>query len=172
MAEIAEFLLDSDGTTRDVTFTPVGAASLRAFLNSLLSKYHVIKASDAEGKDVESLFRADVGDDALGAPGGYVHAVLEGSEQLIPVLQLFIDWPVDEHAYSLELSFFPSDLDAQAFQVHAFVALIEEWRSILGADDYFVRYENASWDWYDAAGLGVIYTGHQLQASDSGEPRP
>lgn len=169
MAEIAKFLLDSDGTTRDVTFTPVAAEGLGAFLNLLLSKYRVVNARDADGKDVASLFRAGLGEDPFSNAGGYVHVVLERSGQLIPVLQLFIDWPVDEGAYSLEVSFFPSDLDPQAFQVSAFVALIEEWRSVLGADDYFVRYENASWDWYDANGLGVIFTGHQLQALDSGE---
>ena len=167
MAEIANFLLDADGTTRDVTFTPVGAEGLRAFLNLLLSKYHVVNARDADGKDAASLFSSGLGEDPFSDAGGYVHVVLEGSERLIPVLQLFIDRPVDERAYSLELSFFPSDLDPQAFRVSALVALIEERRSILGVDDYFARYENASWDWCDADGLGVIYTGHQLQASDS-----
>jgi hypothetical protein len=167
MAEIAKFLLDSDGTSRDVTFTPVGAEGLGAFLNLLLSKYHVVNARDADAKDVASLFRAGLGEDRFRDTGGYVHVVFEGSGQLIPVLQLFMDWPVDEGAYSLELSFFPSDLDPQSFQVSVFVELIEEWRSILGADDYFVRYENASWDWYDADGLGVIYTGRQFQAPAS-----
>jgi hypothetical protein len=69
--------------------------------------------------------------------------------------------------YGIELSFFPADLDSETFRVDSFIALIEAWQSVLGADDYFVRYENASWDWYDANGLGVIYTGSQLRASQS-----
>jgi hypothetical protein len=168
MTEIAMFLLDADGSTRDVTFTPVSVEGLRAFLDLLLSKYDVVSARNADGKDVASLLRAASGNDAFGDTVGYVHVVLEGFGLLIPVLQLFVDWPVDERAYSLELSFFPSDLDAQAFQVHAFVALIEEWRSILDAEDYYVRYENASWELYDVDGLGVIYSGHQLESSGSG----
>jgi predicted metalloendopeptidase len=37
-------------------------------------------------------------------------------------------------------------------------AIIEEWNSLLQSDDYFVRYENASWKLYDPDGLGVIYS--------------
>ena len=66
-AEIARCLLDSDGTTRDITFTPVGAERLRAFLNSLRSDYHVAMARDADGNDIASLFRAELGDDAFAA---------------------------------------------------------------------------------------------------------
>lgn len=166
-AQIARCLLDSDGTTRDVTFTPVGTERLLSFLKSLLPDYRVVMARDADGNDIAWLFEAGPENDLLAAPSGYIHAVFEGNAQLIPVLQVFIDWPVNQRGCGLELSFFPGDLDRQSFNVDAFVTLIETWRSILGADDYFVRYENASWDWYDADGLGVIYTGRQLRAARS-----
>ena len=165
--EITRCLLDSDGTTRDVTFTPVTAENLRAFLNSLLRDYQISMARDADAKDIASLFKDGMGDDVFRAPEGYMHVVLERPEQLIPVLQVFIDWPMDHRGYGIELSFFPNDLGPKTFRVEAFMALMEKWCSLIGAEDYFVRYENASWEWYDSSGLGVIYTGSQLRASQS-----
>lgn len=162
--EITRYLLDSDGTTRDITFTPVAAKKLCNLINSIRTAYRVTKASDADGNNVASLFKTEWREGTLSAPQGYLHAVFEGSGQLIPVLQVFLDWPMDHHGYGVELSFFPNDLPAKGFRVESFMALVEKWRSLLGAEDYFVRYENASWDWYDANGLGVIYTGSQLRA--------
>ncbi|UCH47397.1 MAG: hypothetical protein JSU95_15155 [Betaproteobacteria bacterium] len=49
LEEIAECLLDSDGTTRDITFTPVAANGVRNFINSLRTVYRVTKASDTDG---------------------------------------------------------------------------------------------------------------------------
>ena len=167
LEEVAKCLLDSDGTTRDITFTPVAAERLRDFVNSLCTGYGLVMARDADGNDITSLFKNELQPDTLCTPAGYIHAVLKGEKQLIPALEVFIDWPMDRKGYGLELSFFPEDIDASSFHIDAFVALIEQWNSVLGADDYFVRYENASWDWYDANGLGVIYTGSQLRADQS-----
>lgn len=89
--------------------------------------------------------------------------MLQASGHLIPVLQVFIDWPEDDGHYVLELSFFPNDLNAGRLEIRTFMTLIEEWRSLLAAEDYFVRYENASWHLYNSNGLGVIYTGRQLR---------
>jgi hypothetical protein len=165
--EISKYLLDSDGTTRDITFTPVAAERVRDFVDSLRAVYRVTKASDADGKNIASLFKTEWDDEKLSTSEGYMHAVFEAPGRLIPVLQVFIDWPMDHRGYGVELSFFPADLDSEAFRVDSFIALIEAWQCVLSADDYFVRYENASWDWYDANGLGVIYTGSQLRASQS-----
>ncbi len=166
-AEITKCLLDSDGTTRDITFTPVEATGVRHFINAIRANYYATKASDANGNDVVSLFKTEWRDDTLSASEGYLHAVFEASEALIPVLQVFIDWPMENDRYGIELSFFPDDFDAKSFRVESFMGLIEAWCSVLGADDYFVRYENASWDWYDADGLGVIYTGGQMRTNKS-----
>ena len=167
LEEVANCLLDSDETTRDITFTPVAAERIRAFVNSLLQAYETVMARDADSNDITSLFKNELQSDSLCTPAGYIHAVLKGSKQLIPALQVFIDWPMDRKGYGLELSFFPEDIDASSFQIDAFLSLVAQWNVVLGADDYFVRYENASWDWYDANGLGVIYTGSQLHADGS-----
>lgn len=165
LGEIASAVLDADGTTRDVTFTPVAASRLQAFLRTSLGVYQIVEAHDGEGRDVAPLLRAYSFGKLFSTSRGFAHAVVQASEQLIPVLRLFIDWPEDENRYALELSFLPSDLDVQSFYIRDFVALIESWRSVLDAEDYFVRYENASWEWYDSGGLGVIYTGRQVRAS-------
>ena len=47
--EITRCLLDSDGTTRDVSFTPVTAENLRAFLNAPRSRVRQVVCHSHHG---------------------------------------------------------------------------------------------------------------------------
>ena len=80
------------------------------------------------------------------------------SDGLISQLQLFIDEDRELRRHCAEVSFYPGDIDARTFRLHDFRALLEEWNTLLRSDDYFVRYENASWKLYDPDGLGMIYS--------------
>ena len=154
-AQAAEWILDCDGSCRDVTFTPTSKDAIVAFVKMLLLKYRVTSASDNNGIDRSQQLHTD---NPLGDIGGYVHIVLECSTGMIPHLQLFIDEEPDSGDYCLEATFFPNDIDVRQFSIGGFRSLIDNWNEILNSDDYFVRYENASWKLYDAADLGVIYS--------------
>jgi hypothetical protein len=156
---VQHYLLDSDGTTRDVTFTPCSRDSLLLFLRHLLVSFRPVSLTDNEGDDrMQQLMSGDFAE-LIRLPTGYLHGVWQSESGLLRRLQTFIDWPADApQDYAVELSFFPDEVHTATFSVRAFHAQIEAWRLSLGAKDYFVRQENASWDIYDAAGLGVIYT--------------
>ena len=157
-SQAEEWILDCDGSCRDVTFTPTSSDAVVAFVKSLLPHYDVSSANDNNGIDrTEQLQNGD----PLAGTDGYVHIVLTGGTGMIPNLQLFIDEDREIQKHCLEVTFFPNDIVADHWSLHAFRSLIDKWNAILKSDDYFVRYENASWDLYDSSGLGVIYSRNQ-----------
>ncbi len=151
--EIQDYLLDVDGTTRDITFRRVRRDRLERFLIQLLSTYSVESASDYEGEDISSALRDRQFARLFESAAGYVHAVLTSDTSLLPRLQVFLDWPVDPGC-GVELSFFPDEL-REGFEIRGFMEMVDEWSVGLGSSDYFVRQENASWTAPRLAGLPV-----------------
>ena len=154
-SKATEWILDRDGSCRDVTFTPTKRIAVEAFLSSMVSKYRIESALDYNGIDRANQLRTD---DPLLGFDGYVHIILAEGGGIIPQLQIFIDEEEDPSKLGVEVTFFPQDIDLECFSLPLFMALIDTWNELLQSDDYFVRYENASWELYDSAGLGVIYT--------------
>jgi hypothetical protein len=157
-SQAEEWILECDGSCRDVTFTPTSKLAIVAFLKSLLSHYKVASAFDNNGNDRSQHLRDF---DPLHAIDGYIHIVLVDGDGMIPHLQLFIDEDRELQECCLEVTFFPNDIDSSQFSLRGFRSLLDDWNAILDSDDYFVRYENASWDLYDPSGLGVIYSRKQ-----------
>ena len=153
---IRDYLLDADGSSRDITFTPVNQDRMIAFLEVLRVSHQPDSLRDSESEDVLPLLGGSEWSRMFTSDSGYLHGCWSSAASPLPRLQTFIDW--DAGGYCLEISYFPQDVDAESFSVSGFRELIEGWRATLGASDYFVRYENASWGLYDPAGLGVFYT--------------
>lgn len=156
---VYEYILEADGSTRDVTFTPCTRDALLGFLRQMLGSFRPVSMVDQEGADRRpELRRGDLAA-LLEGPSGLLHGVWESDSGLFRRLQTFVDWPADSSSdFCLELSFFPDDIDISAFTVRTFDAQIQTWRSTLEARDFFVRQENVSWNLYDPDGVGVIYT--------------
>ena len=157
-SQAQKWILDCDGSFRDVTFTPTSKDAIVAFVKYLLPRYVVSSALDNNGGDRASQLQ---GNDPLQGIDGYIHIVFKDGHGLISQLQLFIDEDCELRRHCAEVSFHPGDIDARTFRLHDFRALIEEWNTLLQSDDYFVRYENASWKLYDHDGLGMIYSRHR-----------
>lgn len=155
-ATIRDYLLDADGSSRDITFTPVSQERMIAFLELLHGSHHPDSFRDSESEDMLALLDVSEWSRVFTSDSGYLHGCWSSAAALLPRLQTFIDW--DAGRYCLEISYFPQDVDSASFSVRGFRQLVEDWRATLGASDYFVRYENASWELYDSAGLGVFYT--------------
>ena len=156
---IRDYLLDADGSSRDITFTPVKRERMIAFLRLLKTRHRPESLRDGEGNDILPLLSREDWPGMFAPESGHLHGCWSSPTELLPRLQTFVDWdggPSGDHC--LEVSYFPQDVDAASFSVSAFRQLVEDWRTTLEASDYFVRYENASWDLYDPAGLGVFYT--------------
>lgn len=154
-SQICDWILERDGSTRDVTFMPVDRARVFLLLQYLLADYALVSVSHNDGNDRRKDFSNPI---ILDGRSGFLHVVLDSDTSLIRRIQVFVDWHDSQAEYSVEISFFPDELDSFRFTLRAFQDLIEGWNAILQAKDYFVRFENASWKEYDANDLGVIYT--------------
>ncbi len=154
-SQAVEYILDCDGSCRDVTFTPTTRAAVLAFLRSMVSRYSVKSACDNNGVDRSGQLLTD---DSLKDITGYVHIVLTDGDGLIPHLQIFVDRDPETGEHCVEVTFFPDDIKQDFFSLSSFRALVDDWNRLLVSDDYFVRYENASWKLYDPMDVGVIYS--------------
>jgi hypothetical protein len=158
-SQIQDWILDRHGGTRDITFMPSDRDRVMALLCHLLKTYNLVSVSDNDGNDRQSEIATPT---LFDGHSGFLHIILDCDRSLIHRLQIFVDWVGRECC--VEISFFPADLNLARFTVEDFQALVEEWNSFLQAEDYFVRFENASWELYDATGLGVIYTRSSMAA--------
>lgn len=157
-AKALESLLDRDGSTRDVNFTPVTREALVSFLEYLTADYRLDSACDIDGEDVVPIVTALGFADVIQGSTGYVHATLSNPSAIIRFLQFFVFWNADEPGFGVEVSFFPEDITKEQLTLDAFCKMLSNWNAVLQADDYFVRYENASWKLYDSTDPGIIFT--------------
>ena len=158
-SEILEYLTDCDGTTRDITFTPATLSCVDQFLKLVFEVFSGGGLLDQDGEAV-NLSPEDVVFYIKNRVEGCVHGQLKSRNGFVSQVHLFIDWPEDGKI-AVELSFFPDDLSS-TFTVSAFFEMLNSWWSALQANEVFVRYENASWEFYNPKGLGVFY--HAVKA--------
>ena len=151
--EVLQYLLDSDGSTRDITFTPATHECVSEFLKVFLATYSAGELNDQDGLSVELSHQEVM--NKLASKEGCVHGQLKAEGSLIGQVQLFIDWPEDEKI-AIEVSYFPCDLHEE-FTLEKFLSKLNQWWGLLQSSEVFVRYENASWEWYNPKGLGVFY---------------
>jgi len=152
--KIDKYLRDSDGSTRDITFTPIPPEDLFNFLAKFFSEFSDISISDKDGNEVEANLPKVI--DALSSDSGFIHGVLKSESFMVSPFQIFIDWE-NPHCFRVELSYFPQDIITERFSVSTFLKKVISWWDLLRADEVFIRYENASWKWYDKQGLGVFF---------------
>lgn len=151
--KLTESLLDNDSTTRDITFTPAEYGNVSRLLALLFTDYQKGSLSDQDGekvaldvKVVSGLFQRETGS---------VYGEFESESALIKSLMLFLDWS-EEGKCAVELSFFSDELSS-TFTIEKFLTQLNIWWDALDATEVFVRYENASWEWYNPHDLGVFY---------------
>ncbi|OZG69930.1 hypothetical protein BTA51_28680 [Hahella sp. CCB-MM4] len=158
-AEILEYLTDSDGSTRDITFTPAALDCVEMFTKLFLEAFDDGELLDQDGEIVE-LSAESVMSYIKTREEGCIHGQLKSSDSFVSQVHLFLDWPEDEKI-AVEISYFPNDLCGE-FTTSQFFETLTKWWNALQAHEVFVRYENASWDFYNPNGLGVFY--HAVKA--------
>lgn len=156
--QIQEALFDADGSTRDITFTPVPTEKVASLFHALQRDFELQDAITDAGNDVATTLQTGAISDLFRHANGSVHSTWSSSIHVISHLQAFVSWPEFGNQYLVELTFFPKDLIRERFSLSGFAAIIENWAKILHADNYFVRYENVSWKEFDGEAPDVIYT--------------
>ena len=84
-----------------------------------------------------------------------LHAVWQ-SCACISHLQLFLSWE-SRQRFFVEVTFFPEDIAQELFSLDQFFQFLQPIVSATGVEQFYVRYENASWEFGDtSATAGVI----------------
>lgn len=156
--KITEYLLDNDGSTRDINFTPAEYENVGLLISLLIADYQ--KGVFFEQDGVELDFDSKAVCRLFEREAGSIYGYFESETVLIKKLQLFLDWP-EEGLCAVELSFIPDDLQPD-FKIELFLSKLNRWWDTLQASEVFIRYENASWEQYNPNDLGVFY--HQSRA--------
>lgn len=153
-ATFLKYLTDSDGTTRDITFTPSPVHNVDKFMEIIVNDFLAGELFDQDGERVELDSKKIIGY-IRERESGCIHGQLTSHSSFVNHIHLFIDWPEDANI-AIEISYFPHDLIV-GFSTSIFLATINRWWESLGCSDVFVRYENASWEFYNSNDLGVFY---------------
>ena len=151
-------LLEPDGSARDITFTPVSLSGAERFLAEISADFCVDNAFNGDGVDVTAALASRSFSEVLSGDSGTLYSYWNSSRGMFASLQVFLCWPETESDVFVELTFFPQDVIPAEFELTKFAALTEHWCQILGAEDFFVRWENASWRQFDSSAPDVFFS--------------
>jgi len=155
LSEIYEAILDQDGSCRDVTFANVPCDRLAPGIALLNRHFGSVTATDCATGSIVHLERE------LGRGQQEKSYILELSSGLSAIsnAQFFIETEPSGMTF-LELTFFPQDIR----QIDRLFLLLNDLRSKFSSDQYWLRYENASWELGDVGtGSGVICTSSSIE---------
>jgi hypothetical protein len=163
--QIEREILDRDGSCRDINIEEISFVKARDVTESLNAAYRIMSAVNSEGEDVKRLLNeGNIFDEFEKRPNS-IHVTYENERALISHLQLYLFWGHSENV-SIEFTFFPEAI-AKDFSFSAFEQFISPFITASGSEEYFVRYENASWKYGDTSPeSGVIF--HGKMANEQG----
>ena len=142
--EIAEQIIDIDGSCRDVNFPDVSQSQAYAVVSHFQSICALKTATDSEGNDLN----AQQMEERLSLSSSETIVSHWISKGLISQVQLFLSWESNSKIF-IEITFFPNDVERDHFNLHLFFEWLAPILDALETNEYYVRYENASWKYGD-----------------------
>ncbi|MCW9027130.1 MAG: hypothetical protein OQJ77_07410 [Thiovulaceae bacterium] len=155
--EIEKQVIDIDGSCRDINFPDVGKSEAISLLNLLKMSCELKSANDSEGAEISSkeLMEHVSSSDKETISSYWL------CQGLVSQVQVFLSWTNDSKIF-IEITFFPQDVDSKTYTLEAFLEWLKPFLVSLNTSDYFVRYENASWNYGDTSEKsGVIFSNSQ-----------
>lgn len=142
--EFTAFLVDDEGTCRELTFQGSTREGVCAGIEWLDARGRFESASDDTGTDLQRPLRAAL--TALAEHREPRSATFTFVDDLGVVRRglVFVAFSPDEAPF-VEISFFPEDVNASGDVSASLTTWAETLRAELRARRYFFRYENASW---------------------------
>lgn len=156
MREIESALVDCDGSCRDINFSEsISLGGAIGVLHFLASSWTLSRAMNEDGGDIPF--------------SGLSVALERGSGSLWTTwnhganpshVQAYFFWNTDGGVFC-ELTFFPQDFDAASFTLDGFLLLLGKLVNAAGSKEYYVRFENASWQHGDQTKYGDVIFSHE-----------
>jgi hypothetical protein len=148
--KIEKYLADKDGSLRDINIGHLNKNNVVNFLKWYAQNYNVCHVIDKDGKEVESILQDNVFENE---DDFYLLLNGRGKENvLIKDLNAFITLE-SKGVYEIELDFSPD-----AYSYDAFVTFLKSILKHVKTKEFYVKYENVSWQYGDTSSdSGVIF---------------
>ena len=151
-------LINTDGTARDINFTPLTLADCCGVVKSIFSHAAEGSVFDGHGNAVSCDAEIFL---STGISTRSVHAELTNVSRTFTELQCFLCF--DDDSPFLELTFFPEHVSHHNDALSEIVGFLSNIIRDTDVSEYFVRYQNESWRFGDSTpGSGVIFTRSQI----------
>jgi len=153
-------LLDCDGSCRDINFAEnISTTGAIGVLERLESSWALTQAMTGDGNEIPSTALQST----LRQSTGSLSTVWSGG--LNPEhIQAYFYWVEPDRVFC-ELTFFPQDFDSQTFSLLGFLAMLRDLTIAARSDEYYLRYEDASWRHGEHEKDGVILSDKVLSLS-------
>ena len=133
-------LLDRDGSCRDINFSEsIFTSRAIDVLKFLASSWTYVQAMTGEGDEIAS---AEL-EGNLQLASGSLSTVWNGGRNPEHI-QAYFYWNEPDKVFC-EITFFPQDMDSGTFKLTEFLSMLGKLVSVAGSDEYYLRYEDASW---------------------------
>jgi hypothetical protein len=153
-------LLDCDGSCRDINFAEnISTSGAIGILELLESSWTLAQAMTGEGDEVPSTVMQSI----LRQPNGSLSTVWRGGRNPEHI-QAYFHWVETDRVFC-ELTFFPQDFDSQTFTLLGFLSVLRNLAIAARSDEYYLRYEDASWRHGEHEKEGVILSDKVLALS-------
>ncbi len=160
--ELEKQIIEFDGSCRDINFPDVDKFKAIALLEHIKSFSILECADDEDGNEVS----ADEIKNLLSSSSRKTIFSFWKSEGLISGIQLFFLWANQSEIF-IELTFKPDHINQKLFNINEFLNWLKPILAALNTKEYYVRYENASWEYGDIGEDSlVIFSNAQYPIND------
>ncbi|MFJ9451645.1 hypothetical protein [Herbaspirillum sp. NPDC101397] len=153
-------LLDCDGSCRDINFAEgISTSGAIEILRFLMASWRFAQAMTNDGHEVASAELSST----LQQPFGSISTVWNGGRNPEHIQAYFV-WLEPDKIFC-ELTFFPQDFDSKTFTLQGFLVMLGQLVSAAQSEEYYLRYEDASWRHGQYEKGGVILSHKVLSLS-------
>lgn len=155
--EIFKMIKDEDGSCRDINFDLPTWEGIKNLLKRFMEDYSKCLCHYFHGNISEKEYNINELLELEWEKGDSAKLYLSEGKKELSQLQVFIYLEENMEPF-IELTFFPRDVKFSEDKVNLFLDNISDIKEILNAKKFFLRYENASWDYGDVSkNAGIIY---------------
>ena len=154
--EIKRALFDPDGWCIDINVAEqITKAGSIGIIDFIASSWTLELALGSNGKEFTLADLPNVFD----LETATLHTMWKGTG-ISNYLQAFFIWNTPGQVFC-ELTFNPKDMNPAQFEITEFLQFLSKLKNAAGSDEYYVRYENASWKHRDAGNTSRVIFSHE-----------
>ena len=152
-------ITECEGSFRDLNFKPANVAAAEGVFDLFSTLFVLSDAHDEEGNELLDI--ATIYFQVENKQTGMIHACWTGEKKWVTQIQIFMDW--DAPDFNCEISFYPDDIDKSIFTAQLFTEFLENLLKIADTEEYYLRYENASWRFGEyKENSGIIFSHKEI----------